>query len=242
MIILNYPLRLYCHLLKLGLHFNSIPISTPSPIPNLIAISYSTLTPSSSSLTICFNVRFINLVESLDQNTTWENVKIVRKHYLALANYTESSCTYLIPFEDIEKNIGLSVLQSNLTPTSSYSQRNLTKDVISSGTRMFLHLNSCPNKKTKEFFKVFFYQVFKKHIYEPTNSGIILYIMNVLKLFSNNGREIALKTLEEVKKLFQSQNQKSYNGKFGRFLSNSNVSNNPCLYWLTQVFCVTNIL
>ena len=161
----------------------------------------------------------------MDQNTSWENVKIVRKHYLALANYTESSCTYLIPSEDIEKTLGLFVLQSNLTPSSSYSQRNLTKDVISSGTRMFLHLNSCPNKQTKEFFKVFFNQVFKQQIYEPTNSGIILYIMNLLKLFSNDGRDIALKTLEEVKKLFQSQNQKRSNGKFGKFLSKFFYSN-----------------
>ena len=89
----------------------------------------------------------------------------------------------------------------NASSSSTYPQ-NLTKDVINSGARMFLYLNTCPKYNTKYDMKYFFEQVFSKEK-EPTNTGIILYTLNAMKLFSTDGRIIALKVLEKVSTLFK---------------------------------------
>ena len=54
--------------------------------------------------------------------------------------------------------------------------------------------------------------VFEKYLFEPTNSGIILYTLNAMKLFPNDGRIIASKILENISTLFKLsffQSQKS---------------------------------
>ena len=49
---------------------------------------------------------------------------------------------------------------------------------------MFLYLNTCPIKDKAEFYlKDFFRQVFTKFVFEPTNSGIILYTLSAMKFF-----------------------------------------------------------
>ena len=61
------------------------------------------------------------------------------------------------------------------------------------------------------YLKEFFRQVFTRFVYEPTNSGILLYTLNAMKLFPNDGRNIALKVLEKVSSTFRlSYFQSSY--------------------------------
>ena len=87
--------------------------------------------------------------------------------------------------------------------SSSHLQKNLTKDVINNGAKMFLYLNSCPYDEDKANIHTFFLQVFKKYKYEPTNSGMILYTLNAMKLFSNDGRIISTKVLEGISNLYE---------------------------------------
>ena len=138
---------------------------------------------------------------TLDENIAWENVKTVRKiHLIKYAGYL-SLCQYLLPNENIRENINLFM---NLTNASSSNlQKNLTKDVINRGAKMFIHLNSCPKTVVKETVRLFFNQVFKKFFFEPTNSGIILYTKNAMKRSSNDIRIIASKILEKISTLFE---------------------------------------
>ena len=150
--------------------------------------------------------RFINLVESLDHNIATESVKIVRTRFLQ--SYNGYECTYLLTNEEIKSNIlSFKALlnTSSSNPNITYhSQKNLTKGVINSAAELFLYLNSCPEnirtsvEETEEFFR----QVFKGVMFEPTNLGIILYTLNAMKLFPNDGRIIALNILGEVSALF----------------------------------------
>ena len=90
----------------------------------------------------------------------------------------------------------------NASSSSTYPQ-NLSSDVINSGARMFLYLNACPNSDTRYDIKYFFKKVFSNVSFDPTNTGIILYTLNAMKLFSTDGRIIALKLLEKVSNLFK---------------------------------------
>ena len=140
------------------------------------------------------------MVESLDKNDSWETVKTVRGDYLD--KYNGASCNYLLSTEDIEKNIVL--FMDILNSSSSFLQKNLTREVIENGAKMFLHLNSCPpNKKTKENIEKYFERVLKKKFFEPTNTGRILYIMNAMKVFHNDKRIIASKILDTFSTLFK---------------------------------------
>ena len=88
--------------------------------------------------------------------------------------------------------------------SSSHFQKNLTKDAINNGAKMYLYLNSCPYDKAKAYYIYnFFSRVFKKFLYEPTNSGMILYTLNAMRLFSNDGRMISSKVLEKISILFE---------------------------------------
>ena len=92
----------------------------------------------------------------------------------------------------------------NLTDASSSNLRkNLTKDVINRGAKMFLHLNSCPKPEDMDTIRSFFNKVFEKYLFEPTNSGMILYTLNAMKLFPSDGRIIASKILEKISTLFK---------------------------------------
>ena len=91
--------------------------------------------------------------------------------------------------------------------------KNLTKEAINNGAKMFLYLNSCPRLKDKSNIFTFFQQVFKKSLFEPTNTGIILYMLNAMKLFPNDGRKITSKLLKKVANLLKlslDQNNKSH--------------------------------
>ena len=154
--------------------------------------------------------RFINLVERLDHNICWKNLKSVRKIYLD--KYKGSSCKYLVPNEIINENIEL--FMNLVNASSSYLQKNLTKDVIDKGAKMFIYLNSCSKTSTKDNFKSFFKQVFDKSGYQySTNSGKILYTLNAVKLFSNDGRIISSKVLEKISILFEMSLFQSLNGQ-----------------------------
>ena len=65
--------------------------------------------------------------------------------------------------------------------------------------------------KAKFYLKDFLPQVFTKFVFEPTNSGIILYTLSAMKLFTNDGRMIALKVLSTFFKMsyFQTKNNSS---------------------------------
>ena len=147
----------------------------------------------------------------MDYNIASENVKKVRTRFLKSYN---GNCTYLLANDEIKKNIlSLIDLLDTSTPNANityHSQRNLTKDIINSAAELFLLLNSCP-KTSKNKTKYFFKQVFDSKLFDPTNSGIILYTLNAMKLFSNDERIIASNILEKVSALFnltfvQSQN------------------------------------
>ena len=100
-----------------------------------------------------------------------------------------------------------------LNSSSSFLQKNLTREVIENGAKMFLHLNSCPpNKKTKENIEKYFERVLKKKFFEPTNTGRILYIMNAMKVFHNDKRIIASKILDTFSTLFKMPYFRSQNG------------------------------
>ena len=95
----------------------------------------------------------------MDQNLSWKTIEIVRN----------KSCNYLhlVPNENIKENIELFM---NLTDASSSNLRkNLTKDVINRGAKMFLHLNSCPKPEDMDTIRSFFNKVFEKYLFEPTN-------------------------------------------------------------------------
>ena len=145
-------------------------------------------------------IRFINSIENLDQNIAWENVKTARNIYLS--KYNQSSCNYLLPNKNIRENIERFMKLANTS--SSYLQKNLTKEDINGGAKMFLYLNSCPNNGAiKNHTLKYFGRVFKKYHDEPTNSGMVLYTLNAMKLFSNDGRIIASKILEKITTLFK---------------------------------------
>ena len=154
-------------------------------------------------------IRFINTVESLDQNFSWENVKRVRKDYLM--NRHNGSCKYLLPIEHIDLNVYL--FMNLVNASSSHLQKSLTKEVINNGAKMFLYLNSCPCDQAKAKIYTFFLQVFKKYLYEPTNSGMILYTLNAMKLFSNDGRIISSKVFEKISILFEMSLLQSQKGQ-----------------------------
>ena len=65
--------------------------------------------------------------------------------------------------------------------------------------------------KAEFYLKDFLRQVFTKFVFEPTNSGIILYTLSAMKLFTNDGRMIALKVLSTFFKMsyFQTKNNSS---------------------------------
>ena len=151
----------------------------------------------------------------MDHNIASEYVKTVRSRFLQ--SYNGSECIYLLENEEMKENIlsFLGILNtSSSNPNITYHrQKNLTKDVINSAAKLFLYLNSCPERSKKENVSKYFYQVFTKTIFEPTNSGIILYTLNAMKLFSNDERIIASNILEKVSALFNIsfvQSQKKY--------------------------------
>ncbi len=160
-------------------------------------------------------IRFINLAESLDQNSSWETAKKVRTDFLNRDN--NLPCQYLLTNEEIKENIRSFINLENETfphqekanpgfltssTTPSYIQyhipKNLSRDVINNGAKMFLYLNSCHKPQLRTDIYFYFYQVFKKTWFEPTNSGIFLYTLNAMKLFPNDERIIASKILEKV--------------------------------------------
>ena len=178
-----------------------------------MALTFSTFVELDFSLGILFwgGVRFINLVQNLDPKTSWENVKIARKN-LIRTWYNENYCAYLLPNEYIEENFRYFMYLVNAS-SSNHHQQNLTKDDINEGAKMFIYLNTCPNTKDQFFMEEFFQQVFKKFVFEPTNSGIILYTLNAMKLYPNDGRIIAMKILKKVSsflKLSYFQSEKRY--------------------------------
>ena len=85
--------------------------------------------------------------------------------------------------------------------TSSYHPKNLSKDEIDRRAKMFLFLNTCPTKK--DSLKTFFRRVFKKYRFETTNSGIILYTMNAMKLRHSDERNVISEILQKVAKYFK---------------------------------------
>ena len=162
-------------------------------------------------------IRFINLAESLDQNSSWETAKKVRTDFLKKDQ--NLPCQYLLTNEEIEKNIwsfidlenetyphqekanqGFFPLTFSTTPSyiPNHIQKNLSRDVIKNGAKMFLYLNQCQKPILTSNIYIYFYQVFKKTLFEPTNSGIFLYTLNAMKLFPNDERIIASKILEKV--------------------------------------------
>ena len=122
-----------------------------------------------------------------------------------LNSQKESPCQYLLSNEDINKNIWSFIDLLN-TSTSNWNisyhiQKNLTEDVINSGAKLFLYLNSCPKSQT---YIDFFNQVFEKTLYEGENySGMILYTLNAINLFPNDGRIIGSKILEKISNIFE---------------------------------------
>ena len=90
--------------------------------------------------------------------------------------YKGSYCNTLVPNENIIEN---NEIFMDLVNVSSLNlQRNLTKDVINKGAKMFIFLNSCSKTSTKENFLYFFKQVFDKASAQySTNSGMILYTL-----------------------------------------------------------------
>ena len=140
-----------------------------------------------------FNM-FVNLVQSLDSKTVWTLVKYARNYFLQ--GYVESNCTYLLSNENIEKNIQVLMQLSNISSILP-QKMDLTNDVVNSGAKLFLFLNSCPNKPKQDRLYVYFHQVFKKGLFEPTKSGMILYILKAIKEQSSDGRIIASKILEK---------------------------------------------
>ena len=128
----------------------------------------------------------------MDQNLSWKTIEIVKN----------KSCNYLplLPTENIRGNIELFMKLVNAS--SSNLRKNLTKEVINRGAKMFLHLNSCPRTEDKDTIRSFFNKVFEKYLFEPTNSGMILYTLNAMKLFPSDGRIIASKILEKISTSF----------------------------------------
>ena len=146
------------------------------------------------------NKRFINSIDGLDPNIAWDAIKEERDYYL---NYTfdyDKTCTFLIPNDDIEENNWYVMYLLNIS--ASEEQKNLTEDDINSGAEMFLYLNSCPQTETKEDIETIFERVFKKYLFEPTNSGIVLYTLNAKRRLSNDKRIIASKILEKISTVF----------------------------------------
>lgn len=146
----------------------------------------------------------------------------VRDDYFYFLNYFKNdtnendiACTYLLPNEDIEENNWYFMDYLNISEVEK--QKNLSEDVINSGADMFHYLNSCPKTETKKDIKTFFERVFKKYLFEPTNSGIILYTLNAKRLFPNDKRIIASKILEKVLKVLDLSLV-----PFQNFLKNSN--------------------
>ncbi len=137
------------------------------------------------------------MVEKLDPNNSWENLKAVRNAFLKKTK--SSSCTYLLTNNQIKTNIRS--FKSVVKSSTSFLQKNLTKDVINSGAKMFLYLNSCPKTKSKlRNFETYFSKVFHgraSSFVEPTNSGTILYLLKAMKLFPNDERVIVSKVLEK---------------------------------------------
>ena len=145
-------------------------------------------------------VAFINLIQNLDSETAWEHVLNARGYFEQ--NYVESNCTYMVSNTDIQKNIQVFMQLLNVS-SSSFSKLDLRKDVINSGAKMFLFLNSCPNTVKQNWLLTFFSQVFKKKLFEPTKSGMIIYLLKAMKEQSSDGREIASKILKKVASIFK---------------------------------------
>ena len=136
----------------------------------------------------------------MDHKISSENVKKVRTRFLE--SYNATNCTYLLSNKDINNNI-LSLINllntSSSNPNIEYqSPKNLTKDAINSAAKLFLYLNTCPNTTKKENILDFYKQIFKFWFEEPTNLGMILYILNAMRLSSNDERIIASHILEKV--------------------------------------------
>ena len=139
----------------------------------------------------------------MDYKISSENVKKVRTRFLeSYKDKNATNCTYLLSNKDINNNI-LSLINllntSSSNPNIEYqSPKNLTKDAINSAAKLFLYLNTCPNTTKKENILDFYKQIFKFWFEEPTNLGMILYILNAMRLSSNDERIIASHILEKV--------------------------------------------
>ena len=152
--------------------------------------------------------KFINLVQRLDARTAWLYVKHVRDTFFN--SYNE--CTqHLLPNEDMQKNVKGLMQLLNVTSAPTHKNK-LAKDIINDGAKMFLFLNSCPNTLKKNNLFLYFKQVFKKVLYEPTKSGMIIYTLKAIKEKSNDGRIIASKILKRVASILKLPYAPSKNG------------------------------
>ena len=147
----------------------------------------------------------------MDENFAWENLKRVRHYFLN--KYDGTPCTYLLTNEDINKNILLFMNLLNASRDYPYHlQKNLTKKIINNGARMFIYLNSCSDTLKKEDIAKFYEEVFKKCLFEPTNTGIILHTLNMMKLSTNDERIIASRILKKLSSIFKLTVVQSQNG------------------------------
>ena len=167
---------------------------------------------------IFIQIRFINLVENLEENISLESVEKVRANFLASIGNRQLSCYSLLTNRMIKNNI-LSLIEISNTSSSSVNiryhiQKNLSKEVINRGAKLFIYLNTCP-KKSQELLESFedVILINTRELVEKTNSEIILFTLNAMKLSSNDGRFIASKILEKVSSLLNLsdfQPQKGY--------------------------------
>ena len=139
-------------------------------------------------------------MESFDQDTIWKHVQTVR--VLHLRKYSSNKCSFLVSYNNMTESIISLAKLLNISYISPFKIQNISNDVINFGAKMFLFLNNCPNTDIQRQWVLYYQQVFKKYLYEPTNSGIFLYLMKAKKASSGDGRIIAEKVLERFLTMF----------------------------------------
>ena len=129
-------------------------------------------------------IRFINMVsnQSLYYNKISKQAKTIK------ANLSYEYCSYLRNKPTMRENFKQIAKLLNISNDSNIPEDLSRKDIIK-GAKLFIFLNSCPNKE--EYHRRNFYRNIINPRWNPTVSGMILYTINHIKRAPEDFRNIS---------------------------------------------------
>ena len=143
--------------------------------------------------------RFVNMVttDSLNENIIWNHAHAIKAN-LSKNYYSKTVpiCTYLTnktkmkeTFEKFSKLLNIS--------NFSDKEKKLSRKDIKRGADLFIFLNSCKGSKINQVLN-FYDSLIKLDPYNPTNSGMVLYLINHMMKAPEDNRIISQQLLKYI--------------------------------------------